>query len=199
MKKIIKRVLISFIFLCVSFPIFADVVLTDSEYAALLKRLKSDKVLLAMENIRWKKLAKSKPKITYEILDDKVVIQTVEIPIHNSKPLIYEVKFVVEKKKPAKWVPWTFQLMGIVETTYKMGDTFDVYPDFKIGVRFFSTLPSGIKFLNIGFNLFIGIRSSGGSISYSLPKPLKNTSIHVYFGVTYEAKFSYGFGISLNF
>ena len=133
------------------------------------------------------------------IIDDKVVIQTVEIPIYKSKPLIYEIKFVVENKISAKWVPWTFQLMGTVETTYKVGDAFDVYPDFKIGVRFFSTLPVNIKFLNIGFNIFIGIKSSGGSISYSLPKPLKNTSIHMYFGVTYKAEFSYGLGLGLNF
>ena len=199
MKKLVRRLLSSLIFLLLGIPLYANVVLTDSEYDALLQRLKSDKYLLNIENIRWEELKKSKPKITYEIIDDTVVIQTIEIPIYNSKPLIYEVKFIVEKKENLKWVPWTFQLCGTVETNYSIGNKFNVYPDVKLGVRFFSTAPAGIKFLTIGFNVFIGIRSAGLSMSYSLPKPLKNTSIHVYVGVAYTAKVAYGLGISLNF
>ena len=107
--------------------------------------------------------------------------------------------FLCNKKENLKWVPWTFQLCGTVETNYSIGNKFNVYPDVKLGVRFFSTAPAGIKFLTIGFNVFIGIRSAGLSMSYSLPKPLKNTSIHVYVGVAYTAKVAYGLGISLNF
>lgn len=199
MKKLTRRLLSSLIFLLLGIPLYANVVLTDSEYEALLQRLKSDKYLLGIENIRWEELKKSKPKITYEVIDDTVVIQTIEIPIYNSKPLIYEVKFVVEKKENLKWVPWTFQLCGMVETNYSVGTKFNVYPDVKLGVRFFSTAPAGIKFLTLGFNIFVGIRSAGLSLSYSLPKPLKNTSIHFYVGAAYTAKVAYGLGISLNF
>jgi len=213
LRKIILRLLSSLIFILLGIPLFANVVLTDSEYDALLQRLKNDKILLANENIIWEELKKSKPKITYEIINDNVVIQTVEIPIYKNKPIIYEVKFLIEKKEDLKWVPWTFQLCGMAETTFtnkdkskydilpylKVGDKFNIYPDFKIGVRFFSTLPLGIKYFAFGFNVFVGIKSSGFSLSYSLPKPLKNTSIHLYIGIDYTAKLAYGIGISLNF
>lgn len=199
MISLTRKVVSSVTFVMLSFPVFANVVLTDDEYSALLQRLKADKKLLATENIRWEELKKSQPKITYEVVDDQVVIQTIEIPIYNSKPLIYEVKFVVEKKENLKWVPWTFQLCGLIETNYSVGEKFNIYPDIKLGVRFFSTAPAGIKFLNLGFNALVGIRSAGLSLSYSLPKPLKNTSLHFFLGVSYTAKVAYGFGISLNF
>jgi len=52
MKKLIRRLVSSLTFLLLGIPLYANVVLTDSEYDALLQRLKSDKYLLGIENIR---------------------------------------------------------------------------------------------------------------------------------------------------
>ena len=73
--------------------------------------------------------------------------------------------------------------------------------DFKLGIQLFSLAPLQIVVLqNIGFNVLVGIKSLGVSVSYGLPKPLKNTSIHVYTGFSYTAvKEVFGVGISLNF
>jgi len=208
--KLIQKLSSILLLIFISVVVYADVSLTDKEYAALLNRLKQDKILLNNQNIIWNKLKTSKPKITYTVSDNGIVIETVEIPVYNNKPIVYEVKFAIVPKEDLKWAPWTFQLCGTIETSYVARRTinslgvselekFTVTPDIKLGLRFFSTAPLGIPFFNIGFNAMVGIHSAGLSISYQLPKPLKNTAIHFYAGISYKAQPVYGFGISLNF
>jgi len=193
MKRKIK-ILNSFLLFFFIVPIYADYILTDKQYEAVLEQLKRDQQIIKNNNIRWDKLKKSKPKITYEIIDDQVVIQSIEIPVYNTKPIVYKVKFKVEPEKdPLKYFPLTLQLCGILETI--------AITDFKVGLQLFSLAPIKIIVLrNLGINILAGIKSSGISISYRLPKPLKNTSIHIYTGFSYtEVREVFGVGISLNF
>ena len=206
MRKITVQLLNSIILILIVLPLCAEIILTDKEYKAILKRLKEDRKIIYNDDKRWKELKKSKPKINYTIEDEQITIQDIEIPVYKAKPLKYEVKFkVVTPEEESRWFPWTFMFCGTLETTYhRLADTkFTVYPDIKLGVQFFSLKRLGLKFktphLNLGFNLNVGIRSSGLSLSYTIPKLLKNTSIHVYVGVSYKAKVAYGLGISLNF
>jgi len=207
MKVKRNRLVVTLCTIFIGIPAVADVVLTDAEYKALVQRLKNDREIINITNQRWNDLKTSKPKIDYEIQEDSVVIQRVEIPVRATNPLKYEVKFKIElsKQKP-KFFPWTFFLCGTVESTYKLknGETFKVYPDVKLGVQFFSLKPL-MENLNLGFNVMVGIQSIGGSISYTIPKVLKNTSVHLYFGLNYKSvaakdpRMAYGLGISLNF
>lgn len=198
MKKIkllsIIKIVSSALFILFSIPVLAEYVLTDEQYNAILKQLEQDQKLINNNNIIWGELRKSKPKITYEIVEDQVVIQSIEIPVYNSKPLIYEIKFKVDQKvEPDKYFPFILLLCGMVETT--------ALADFKFGVQLFSLAPIQIIVLrNIGFNVLVGMKSSGVSISYGLPKPLKNTSVHIYTGFSYATtKEVFGVGVSLSF
>ena len=207
MKRKLNNILLLLIPLLSCIPLFAEVVLTDAEYKALMTRLKNDKTIITTDNKRWNDLKTSKPKIDYEVQDDAVVIQKVEIPVYAAASLKYEVKFKIElKKTTAKFFPWTFFLCGTVESVYKFGngETFKVYPDIKLGVQFFSLKPLNDN-LGLGLNVMVGVQSIGGSLSYTFPKVLKNTSIHVYLGLNYKSvvdkspRMGYGLGISLNF
>ena len=187
-------------------PLCANIILTDKEYEVLLKRLKKDKEIIYNNDKRWKELRKSKPKILYTVKDAQVTIQSIEIPVHKTTPLKYEVEFkIVAPEEEPKWFPWTFFLCATLETTYtkQNNEKFSVYPDGKLGFQFFSLKRLGLKFktpnFNVGFNFNAGIRSAGLSVSYTLPKFLKNTSFHVYVGMSYKVCVAYGFGISLNF
>lgn len=198
MKKIkllsIIRIVGSALFILFSTQVFAEYVLTDEQYNAIIKQLEQDQKLINNNNIIWSELRKSKPKITYEIIEDQVVIQSIEIPIYKSKPIVYEVKFKVDQKiEPTTYFPFTLLLCGMVETV--------ALADFKFGVQLFSLYPLQIIVLrNIGLNVLVGIKSSGISISYGLPKPLRNTSIHIYTGLSYTTtKEVFGMGVSLNF
>jgi len=207
MKKKISNLLLSTILILIGIPALAEVVLTDAEYKIILQRLKSDKYIIDVNNKRWGELKKTKPKIEYNIQKDYSVIQNIEIPIYASDPLKYEVKFQVDiDSQKASFFPMTFFLFGTLESTYSFSneEKLKVYPDAKIGVQLFSLKPLMRNF-NIGLNVVTGIRSAGISISYTLPKYLKNTSIHAYLGINYASvidggpKKAYGLGISLNF
>jgi len=181
----------SIILILILLPIYilADTTLSDDTYNKMLLRLKKDKQIIETEQLRWAKLKTVKPVINYKIEDKKIVIQTIEIPVHKSKPLIYEVQFEVDSPtETAKLFPLQVFLAGTVETSGV---------DAKVGIQLVNI--KKITFLPIGFNLMVGGRSLGGSISYKLPKPLDNTAIHAYFGETYSLSKSFGIGVSLNF
>lgn len=184
MKKIVYLTSILFF----STALFSKVILTDKEYDATLQRLKADKKIIQNDNTRWGKLKKSKPEVNYEVIDGEVVIQSIEIPIHNAKPIIYKVKFKVKKKDETKFFPLTLQICATLETKS--------HSDGKIGVQFFSLKPL-IKH-SIGLNFLMGLRSAGASISYTFPKPFGNTSVHVFSGMTYTIENTYGIGVSAN-
>jgi len=185
MKK--NRIILTILLLPIY--LFADVVLTDDTYQKMLLRLKKDKQIIETEQFRWNKLKTAKPTINYKIENKKVVIQTIEIPVHKSKPLIYEVTFEVDSPtETAKLFPLQLFLAGTVETSGV---------DAKLGVQLVNI--EKITTFPIGFNLLIGGRSLGGSVSYKLPKPLDNTAVHIYIGETYSLSTSFGIGVSLNF
>ena len=199
-------------FLFINIPLVADVTLSDTEYKALVQRLKNDKIIINTNNKRWEELKTTKPKATYEVLDDYNVKQKIEIPVYSSDPLKYELTFNVDiHKEKLKFFPFSPFLCGTLESTYKKTDTLmsklklgetttpEFYPDVKIGVQIFSAKPL-LSFLNFSFNAMVGMKSSGVSISYTLPKFMKNTSVHGYMGLNYKTtKTAYGIGISLFF
>lgn len=171
----------------------STVTLTEEEYNKVIARLEQDKRIISTDEIRWHRLKTSEPKITYNIEEDQVIIQTVEIPIYNASPLIYQVKFTVKINEVTPvYFPWTLMLCGMLETAS--------LTDFKLGVTVLSFEPIKYKVItNMRLNALIGIKSAGASVSYYLPKPFKNTAMHLYVGSTYTLKATYGIGISLNF
>lgn len=187
--KLNKKILLLLLFS--PFCLYPNVVLDDESYAKLLLRLKKDKQIIEDNQIRWSKLKTAEPIIQYTVDPEskKVIIQKIEIPIHKSTPLIYEIKFEVEApEEESKVFPFNFFLTAMFETEGV---------DAKLGVqiinieRYFS--------YPLGMNVMIGIKSFGGSFSYSLEKPFDNTMIHVFYGKTYNIESSYGVGVSLNF
>ncbi len=208
----LNKIVLCVFFIFISIPLFADVTLSDSEYKSLVQRLKNDKIIINTNNKRWKELRTTKPKATYEVLDNYNVKQKLEIPVFSSDPIKYEIIFNVDiHKEKLKFFPFAPFLCGTLESTYRKTDTLmgklklseattpEFYPDVKIGVQIFSAKPL-LSFLNFSFNAMVGMQSSGISVSYTLPKFMKNTSVHGYMGLNYKTtKTAYGIGISLFF
>jgi len=193
-KYQILKILIVVSSICIfACTVYADVILTDKQYELLIKRLKQDKAIININHIRWNSLKKSKPTITYTVKDGQIVIQSIKIPIYKATPIIYKVKFKIEPSSEQKtYIPISLHLCGMIETRSKV--------DAKIGIRLLALNPLKIKYFNnINFNILIGIQSSGISIGYTMPKPFKNTTLHLYSGYSYKLQRVYGFGISLNF
>lgn len=185
-----KKFVVLLILLVSSFC-YADIILSDEEYQAVILRLKKDKEIIHKNESQWNSLKTSKPEITYQVLEEQVVIQQITIPINNNKPLIYKVKFKVEKSQPSeKLFPFSLFLCGMLEKEAPV--------DSKIGVKLIA-IPPLYKNINIGVNGLVGIKSFGSSLSFGLPKPFKNTALHIYYGYSYKKADVYGVGISLNF
>ena len=108
----------SFILLLLPICVLADVTLTDETYAQVVNRLKKDKAIIVTEQTRWDKLSTTVPVINYKIEDKKVIIKTIELPIYNAKPLIYQVSFEVDTAVPQdKLFPFQLFLAGAYEPT----------------------------------------------------------------------------------
>lgn len=193
--------LLFILIILLSVPVLAkSIQVPEAQYNQILNRLEADKKIISDNNTRWFNLKKSSPKIEYNIEKEDVVIQTIEIPVYQADSLKYQVKFKIKlnQEKPS-FFPLKFFL----------GATFEYNPptstiglnnlDIKLGFHFFSTAPLKEN-LNLGLNLLVGIRSCGASISYTFPKYIKNTSLHIYVGMNYTTvKPSYGIGISIFF
>ena len=123
MIRTIKSLATSIILILVALPLFAQVLLTDEEYGHILQRIEDDQKIIDENNKRWQKLKKSEPKIDYKVKDGKLVIQNIEIPVHEAKPLKYEVEFeVLLTEEEPKWFPFKFFLCGMLETNYQGDD-----------------------------------------------------------------------------
>lgn len=172
-----------------------EVCLTEEEYNIIVQRLLKDKKIIEDDQKRFDALRIAIPQISYKIIDNGVVIQKILIPMPGDTSIEYENTFEILIKKPKEhFFPFTLMLVGGVETRS--------FADAKLGVEVFSLSPLTIKFLReISFNVLVGFQSTDVSISYSLPKPLSNISIHLYYGLKYEKSIPYvfGIGIGLNF
>ena len=196
-----KPILLSFIIITSLFLTIdvnsKDVCFTKKEAEEIITRLERDKKLIKSQSKKWKALIESTPKITYKVLDNEILIQTVEFPIKNDKPLIYEVKskIILKKAEKPKYFPLNINLAGMGESGVKK------YVDAKLGLEIFSFAPLSIFILErFSLHAMVGIQSTGLSISYQISKKyLKNTRVHFYTGFAYTVKPSYGGGISLNF
>lgn len=192
-KHLLHKLLISSI-IFISSIAFSETTLTDQQYEVVLQQLKRDRVIINENNIRWHSLRTSKPEVEYTVGDDnKVIVQKITIPISGTTPLVYQMKFeVTPPVKPTSFIPLKFFLCGMLETT--------TLADAKLGLQVFSLSPLKWSYVsNISANVLVGVRSFGTSVSYTLPKPMHNTSIHVYSGFSYQFKKVFGVGVSLNF
>ena len=184
---ILKKILL-LLLLLLPICVLADVTLTDETYAQVVNRLKKDKAIIVTEQTRWDKLSTTVPVINYKVENKKVIIQTIEIPVYDAKPLIYQVSFEVDTVSQSNQVlPFQVFLAG----AYEPGGV-----DAKIGMQLINIQ----KFCNhpIGFNAMIGVRSADISISYTLPKPFGNAMVHTYIGKTYTLGTTFGVAVSLN-
>jgi len=183
----LKKMILSLLLL-LPICVLADVTLTDETFTQVVNRLKKDKAIIETEQIRWDKLSTTVPVINYKIEDKKVIIQTVELPIYNTKPLIYQVSFEVDTAVPQdKLFPFQLFLAGAYEpkgVNAKVGMQF-------INLQRFAAHP-------IGINAMIDVRSVDVSLSYTIPKPFENAMLHVYVGKTYTLGTTFGVGVSLN-
>lgn len=204
-----KRLIICvFIFINVSsVAVYAkkEVCFSKQEAKAIVDQLEENRRIIKWQANRWKNLVDTKPNIYYKILDKKVVIQKVEFPIKNDKPLIYKVKFEVNtESRKYTFFPLRVNLGIVVESGLFNQDAENVlikYVDPKLGLHFFGLEPLKIPFIRgLGLHVLVGIQSAGLSLSWGLmKKPLENLRIHFYGGITYKGNSSFGMGVTLNF
>lgn len=195
MTNLLSKILIIILVLYSSTSLSKDICFSDKEAERIIERLEKDKRIIKWQKNRWDNLINTIPKIKYEIVDDVVIIQTIEFPVKDDKPLVYEVKMrIIQKAGPRKLFPFTFSLCGMFESAAVNK------VDAKVGIQIINFSPINIKYLrNIGLHCLVGAQSTGLSISWKVSKYLRNTRIHLYNGLTYDLKKSYGIGISLNF
>ena len=175
-----------------------DVCFTKEEAEAINLQLDKDTKIIKWQAKRWKDLVNTKPKIKYKTTDKKVVIQQIEFPVKNDKPLIYNVKFEVNTlSDKLTYFPLRINLGVMIES----GAEKFRYVDPKLGLQIFGLEPLTTPFIRgLGFHALIGVQSAGISISWGwMKRPIENLRIHFYTGITYEAKESFGGGITLNF
>jgi hypothetical protein len=175
-----------------------DVCFTEEEAKTIEKQLDKDKKTIKWQAARWKELVNTKPKIKYKTSDKKIIIQDIEFPIKKDKPLKYTVRFEVDTvSQKLTYFPLKVNLGIMAES----GATKFSYVDPKLGLQFLGLEPFKIPFIKgLGFHALVGIQSAGLSISWGwMKRPIENLRIHFYTGITYEAKETFGGGITLNF
>ena len=176
----------------------SDICFTEKEAETINKQLDTNKKIIIWQAKRWKNLVTTPPKIHYDINGSKVVIQKIEIPVKKDKPLIYNIKFEVDtfSRKYSYW-PLLINLGLMAES----GAAKFHYLDPKLGLQFAGLHPTGIPFIKgLGFHALVGIQSAGLSISWGwLKRPIENLRFHLYGGVAYTGKETFGGGITLNF
>lgn len=199
--KFLKYILIFlFIFSLTSYA--NDVCFTHEEIEELDKQLELDQNTIKMYQNRENKLRKEEPIIKYDYKKNGEVKQNITIPVENDNPLEYTVKFKINETGAEGWFPLYLWLGGfMVNTTIKDAKVQD-YADCKFGVKLLSGAPTGMKFIeDLGFNIAIGLRSAGGTLSYKFPKPFSHTNLHLFYGIAYSTPIqkTFGIGVSLNF
>ena len=180
-----------------------NVCFTEKEVDNIIEQFKKDKSEIQKYIKRNEKLRKEKPKIEYEFLDNNKVKQHITIEVYQDNPLQYEIEFTINpKEKEEGWFPMKLWLGAfLINSDFKENNFTDLV-DAKIGIKLISLSPLNMTFIrNIGFNAAIGIKSTGGTISYNFGKPFNNTNLHLFYGIEYSTpvKNSFGIGCSLNF
>lgn len=212
MKKIkyIPLILI-FIFITKAFAqdqkvvvIDRNVYFTKDEVDDIIKQFEDDKKEIQKYITRNKKLREQEPEIEYEFLENDKVKQKITIPIYKDNPLEYEVEFtVIRKDKEEGWFPLKLWLGAfLINSDFEKDLKLSKFIDAKVGIKLLSLAPMNKIFIkHTGFNIAIGIKSAGATISYNFPKPFNNTNLHLFYGYQYSTPLekSFGIGTSLNF
>lgn len=185
-----KKILL--ILLLLPTMLYADYTLTEEQRKQILEQLKKDKQTIVYYQGKLYKLRKVTPKITYTPKEDGTVDELIVIPVQDDNPLEYKSTFVVKPPLQDKWFPFSLLLCGTIETA--------TLSDVKVGITLLSFKPLHIAILqNFNLNGLLGLKSVGGSLSYTLPKPFDNTCVHFYSGMAYTVKETFGIGVSLYF
>jgi len=194
MKKII--IFLSLIFMSsVAFARF----ISEEQYQQILKRFEEDKQLFLKNDDKWNKLRKQIPQIKYKQTDSGIVVEKILIPVENDNPLEYISEFkVIISNRQEGYFPLKLRFYGGVENPDIIGEK--IKTDIKLGIKLIGLNPLNVPILkNFGLNALVGFNGFGGSISYDLPKPVANTSIHFFMGTSYTWNYIMGIGIALNF
>jgi len=205
--RTINKIIFLFIVFTLSTPALSYIVLTEKEHKAVIDRMKKNKKIIEEHDKRWEELKKSKPNIIYTKNKGEKVVQKIEIPVYNAKPIVYENIFkVLIADKDMNYFclkPFLGGFMEIPPKEQLYTDKMDPYSmmDIKLGLKFLTMEPLNIPVIRgLGLNVLVGVRSAGGSLSYTFPKYVTNTSLHFYFGMNYkEQTRTLGFGIGLYF
>lgn len=165
------------------------------EYEEILTILDRNAEIIKKQEERLNNLRTEKPSVEYMITDNGIVIQKIQINVQDDNPLVYRNLIAIELvEHDTTWFPFKPMLVGGIETQSKT--------DIKFGIQCISLRPLSQEHLkHISANVLIGINSSAVSISYTLPKPLQNTSIHIYTGIQHEVSLDriIGIGVGLFF
>ena len=175
-----------------------DICFTKNEIGVIDKQLEKNKKVIIWQAKRWKDLVETQPKIQYKVSGPKVIVQRIEFPVKKDKPLVYRVNLEIDtSKRKYTYFPLLINLGLMVES----GAIKFHYLDPKLGFQFAGLYPTGITFIKgLGFHALVGIQSAGLSISWGwLKRPIENLRFHVYGGVAYTGKETFGGGITLNF
>lgn len=190
-----KKFIILICLLFISSYSYGEKCLTDEQAKRVNDRLEKDKKIIQWQSKRWNDLIETDPKIKFENKEDSIIIQTIEFPIENDNPLVYELKLeILKKQQEMRLIPLTLSLCAMIEPLAPS------MIDAKFGIQLLNFAPLKIPYIEqMGVHAMIGFQSIGVSLSYMLSKKFQNTRIHLYSGFTYQLKQSYGVGISLNF
>lgn len=193
--KTLLQIFTIIIILLVGSNSLGNVCFTIKEAEEIYKQLNDNEKIIKWQRDRWNDIVNTQPKITYDIIDNEIIIQTVEFPVKDDTPLIYEVKIKIIKENISKsYFPFTLSLCGVAETGINN------YMDTKLGIQLLNFYPLHINYVRyMGIHLLIGVQSSGFSLSWMVFKHLKNTRLHLYTGMSYKMKKTIGIGVSLNF
>jgi hypothetical protein len=195
-----KRFFLLAIIFVFSVPAFSgNVTLTQEKYKQIIDRLTKDKEIMQKNDDKWDVLRKEIPEINYKVSDEGIVVEKIVIQVKDDNPLEYLNEFkIISKKNDEGFIPLRLRLLGVMQVHPTVGE--EIEPDVKLAIKLFGLKPLKIPVLqNLGLNVSAGFRGMGGSLSYDLPKPLANTSIHLFYGTSYKWKDIIGIGLSLNF
>lgn len=195
-----KRLLLLTLLLMFSISAFSgNVTITQEKYKQIVDRLTKDKEIMQKNDDKWDVLRKEIPEIDYKVSDEGIVVEKIIIPVKDDNPLEYMNEFkIISKRNDEGFIPLRLRLLGMMQVHPAIGE--EVEPDVKLAIKLFGLKPLKIPILqNLGLNVSAGFRGMGASLSYDLPKPLINTSIHAFYGISYKWKDIIGIGVSLNF
>lgn len=198
-----KKILFCILILLFSLQSYArNISVPEDVYNSIYDQLRKDETALIKDDKKWEAIRSKDtvPKIEYTVVDDKLVVEKITVPVSDDNPLVFINNFeVIMKNSSEGFFPLKLRLYGGLDIPLYSGGK--LTPDAKLGLKLFGLRGLTQKWIGgLGVNADIGLNGFGGSLSMDLPwKPVSSTSIHVFVGYTYKLKNIMGVGVALNF